>query len=215
MGLHDYERLSSEIYPLKTTAGKERSFLEVMARNTNWLNSVLPYVSKEDPIINLFNRQVFKATKLREELFFVQCKIYNEDDKINDFTFVVNENTIYKRFRIYKEKNSDQFYNKHELPLNKFIDLMLCYNCKIDLRLFNNESESLKEIFENVNRSYEYYKEWKLKNGLLIEPVGIQHYNKRTWIYLLTEYNVENLDLDYKNPKSDAYYDDNFAKKYN
>lgn len=215
MGLHDYEHLSAKIHPVKTTTGKERSYLVAMANNVNWLNSVYPWVLKDDPITDLFNRPVFKATKLREEIFFIKCKLYNIDGDINEFVFVVNEHSIYKRFRIYREKNSSLFFTNIDTPLNEYIDMIKSCNYRIDLRLFNNEIENLKLIYRDLPAGYQYYENYGFRNGSIIEPISIQHYNKRAWIYLLTTNNIIDLDLDYKNSKSDAYYDDKFALKYN
>lgn len=214
MGLHDYEHLSSTIYPSKSSTGEERTFIDVITKNSNWRAEVCPCVYKNDPFADILNRPVFKATKLREELFFIKCQIYNEDNEINEFTFVVNEYSIYKRFRIYKD-DSNMFFTKNEMDLTKYIQHLKLNDYRISIRLFNNEREELDAILANIPNAYKYYENWKLKSGNVVKIVGIQHYNKRTWIYLLTENNVENLDLDYKNSKSDAFYDNNFAKKYN
>ena len=77
--------------------------------------------------------------------------------------------------------------------------------------------KQLKGIFDNLinNYQYNYYLDWNIRDGMVLEPINIVHYNKRTWIYLLQNHNELNLNLDYKSPSSIAYYDSEFAKKYN
>lgn len=216
MGLFDFERLKEEKYPVKNSTGSYDSVLDIMSKNTNWVEEITPYVLDIDPVASLLNRKVFKATKLREEIYFIKCRCYNLDNGFNEFVFLVNEHTIYKRFRIYK--NDDEFYYKSELNLQNFIKLLKHPDYRKVLKLFNNEISDLPDQIEqayNNTNAYKYYKTWGFRDGMPIEVLNIQHFNKRTWIYLLTTNNTTALDLDYKNTSSDAYFDENFAKKYN
>ena len=85
------------------------------------------------------------------------------------------------------------------------------------MKLFNNENTSLKSIFENLENDYvyNYYLDWEIRDGMILEPININHFNKRTWLFLLQNHNDINLDLDYKSESSVAYYDGEFAKQYN
>lgn len=219
MGLFDYERLSSEMYPVKASSGKVSSFIEQMSNNTNWVKENSVWLSKSDPIVSLLNRKVLKATPLREEIYFVKCQCYDLNGNFNIFTFVVNEHTIFKRFRVYKNITTDiDYFYKSETNLTDYLKYLTDTNYKIALKLFNNEiidlPKTIDQAYNNTN-AYKYYNSWDLRDGMVVEPINIQHYNKRTWIYLLTTHNEENLDIDYKNNNSDAFYDKDFAKKYN
>lgn len=219
MGLFDYEHLSSEMHPLKSSSGKESSFIEYMSSNTNWVKENSIWLNKNDPVVTLLNRKVLKATPLREEVYFVKCNCYNLDGSFNIFTFIVNEHTIFKRFRIYKNKTTDvDYFYKGETNLSEYLSYLTDNNYRITLKLFNNENvdlpKAIDQAYNNTN-TYKYYKSWDLKDGMVLEPINIQHYNKRTWIYLLTTHNEENLDIDYKNSNSDAFYNKDFAKRYN
>lgn len=219
MGLFDYEKLSSVTHPYKRAEDIGVSFLEYMSRNSNWVQDMSQWLNPNDPVVSLLNRNVLKATALREELYFIKCKCYKFDGNYNYFTFVVNEHTIYKRFRIYKTKDeSTEYFYKGNTPLNEYIHKINNPNdYRIVLKLFNNENTSLKGIFDNLinNYQYNYYLDWNIRDGMVLEPINIVHYNKRTWIYLLQNHNELNLNLDYKSPSSIAYYDSEFAKKYN
>lgn len=219
MGLFDYEKLSSVTHPYKKAEDIGISFLEYMSRNSNWVQDMSQWLNPNDPVVSLLNRNVLKATALREELYFIKCKCYKFDGNYNYFTFVVNEHTIYKRFRIYKTKNeSTEYFYKGNTPLNEYIHKINNPNdYRIVLKLFNNENASLKSIFDNLDNNYQYkhYLDWNIRDGMVLEPINVIHYNKRTWIYLLQNHNELNLNLDYKSPSSIAYYDSEFAKKYN
>ena len=217
MGLYDFEHLSTEIFPKKTSTGQKLSVLTVMSNNKNWVKDNAQWLYKEDPIANLFNRTVLKATPLREELYFIKCKCYKKDGSFNYFTFVVNEHTIFKRFRIYKSDDLSDFYLKGHTSLGEYMSYLNENKNKIVIKLFNNETSSLKEVLQNLIGTYQYvhYIDWDFRDGMVVEPINIQHFNKRTWIYLLTINNDDNMMFDYKSASSDAYYDNDFAKKYN
>lgn len=220
MGLYDYEKMHSQEFPVKYNGAKV-SQLEMMSLNKNWLNEVNPYVSSSDPIVKLLNRPVFKATQLREEIYFITCRCYNAESKFNDFTFIVNENTIFKRFRIYKDvSKSDEFFLRGEVNLNEFLTLFNDKNYRKVFRFFGDEqtkfNEALESIDISIEKTYKHYLDYGFTNGMIIEPLNIQHFNKRTWIYLLMTHNtLMNLNLNYKTVGNDAYYDNEFAKKYN
>ena len=137
----------------------------------------------------------------------------------NYFTFVVNEYTIYKRFRIYKSKTEPiEYFYKGNATLQEYVNyLKTPNNYRITMKLFNNENTSLKSIFENLENDYvyNYYLDWEIRDGMILEPININHFNKRTWLFLLQNHNDINLDLDYKSESSVAYYDGEFAKQYN
>lgn len=219
MGLFDYEKLSSVTHPYKKAEDIGISFLEYMSRNSNWVQDTSQWLDPNDPVVSLLNRNVLKATALREELYFIKCKCYKFDGNYNYFTFVVNEHTIYKRFRIYKTKDEPtEYFYKGNTPLNEYIHKINNPNdYRIVLKLFNNENASLKSIFDNLDNNYQYkhYLNWNIRDGMVLEPINMIHYNKRSWIYLLQNHNELNLNLDYKSPSSIAYYDREFAKKYN
>lgn len=219
MGLFDYENLSSVTHPYKKAEDIGVSFLEYMSKNSNWVQDMSQWLNPNDPVVSLLNRNVLKATALREELYFIKCKCYKFDGNYNYFTFVVNEHTIYKRFRIYKTKDEPtEYFYKGNTPLYEYIHKLNNPNdYRVVLKLFNNENASLKSIFDNLDNDYQYnyYLDWDIRDGMVLEPINIIHYNKRSWIYLLQNHNELNLNLDYKSPSSIAYYDSEFAKKYN
>lgn len=219
MGLFDYENLSSVTHPYKKAEDIGVSFLEYMSKNSNWVKDTSQWLDPNDPVVSLLNRNVLKATALREELYFIKCKCYKFDGNYNYFTFVVNEHTIYKRFRIYKTKDEPtEYFYKGNTPLYEYIHKLNNPNdYRVVLKLFNNENASLKSIFDNLDNDYQYkhYLDWNIRDGMVLEPINITHHNKRTWIYLLQNHNEINLGLDYKSPSSIAYYDSEFAKKYN
>lgn len=219
MGLFDYEKLKSEIHPYKKSSDIGTNFLEYMSKNWNWVQENAQWLNPNDPVVSLLNRKVLKATKLREELYFIKCKCYKFDGSFNYFTFVVNEHTIYKRFKIYTSKTETvDYFFKGNTPLNEYIGyLQNPFNYRISIKFFNNESSFLKSVFDNLENNYDYkhYLEWDIRDGMIVKPINITHYNKRTWIYLLQTHNENNMNLDYKSSSSDAYYDDDFAKKYN
>ena len=219
MGLFDYENLKNTIHPYKKASDVGISYLEYMSKNKNWVDENSKWLDPSDPIVSLLNRTVLKATPLRGEIYFITCKCYKLDGSYNYFTFVVNEYTIYKRFRIYKSKTEPiEYFYKGNATLQEYVNyLKTPNNYRITMKLFNNENTSLKSIFENLENDYvyNYYLDWEIRDGMILEPININHFNKRTWLFLLQNHNDINLDLDYKSESSVAYYDGEFAKQYN
>lgn len=212
MAINDYEYYSttksSVYYKNENNEYVTQTKLEALLKNYVYLTQIKQYFSAKDLLSELLNRYVMKTTKLREDIHAITVNTYNvETSKFNTFTFLVNDRSLYKRFRIYKNSDMNDYYTKSELSPKKFINKMIQDpNCVVKINFYQFEWDDLKTIksgIENINSKFGFYK------SCIGTPIGCETYNKRMWIALLTP------DFDsYSISGSTSYYNESLDLKY-
>lgn len=163
----------------------------------------------------VFNDNIFKVTKLREEIYFINVCI-KQQDKPRIFTILaVNDKTFWKRFNIkYVNPNTGIRYTLAQKDFNNSaMDLINeCINHP------NDYSISMRYIYDEEKRQLAYYEDDenitdpKSENNFIdpdiaiVEFSGVAHYNKRTWIAILTGdgYGITYAD-EIDNPRLESY----------
>lgn len=141
---------------------------------------------------NIFNDNIFKVTKLREEIYFIKVSIKQQDKPRINTILAVNDRTFWKRFTI-------RYINpitKEETRLNAK-DFNFSASDVITDCINNPSNFSIKMyyIYDEKDRQVEYFNTTypDLENPKdderfidpdisVVEFVGAAHYNKRTWL---------------------------------
>ena len=93
MGAFDYEKSKEE--KVADTTRNERT-----SKNTVYLLEYGKYTTASRGFIaNVLNRPVYTYTKLREDIFYIHCRLFTENDSLN-YIFIVNEKSFWKRFTV-------------------------------------------------------------------------------------------------------------------
>ena len=102
MGAFDYEKSKEE--KVADTTRNERT-----SKNTVYLSEYGKYTTASRGFIaNVLNRPVYTYTKLREDIFYIHCRLFTENNSLN-YIFIVNEKSFWKRFTVFNSthENSD------------------------------------------------------------------------------------------------------------
>lgn len=173
--------------------------------------------------INIFNDNIFKVTKLREDIYFIKVSIKQQDKPRINTILAVNDRTFWKRFTI---RYTDTI-TKEEMKLNakdfNFSAADLIRDC---INNPSNFSIKMYYIYDEKNRQVEYFNttypdlENPKDNENFIDPeiaivefIGVTHYNKRTWLAILDDNGIIYKDVNddpnlesYKTENSNTYY---------
>ena len=173
--------------------------------------------------INIFNDNIFKVTKLREDIYFIKISIKQQDKPRINTILAVNDRTFWKRFTI---RYTDPI-TKEEMKLNakdfNFSAADLIRDC---INNPSNFSIKMYYIYDEKNRQVEYFNttypdlENPKDNENFIDPeiaivefIGVTHYNKRTWLAILDDNGIIYKDVNddpnlesYKTENSNTYY---------
>lgn len=222
MGLRDYEEMSYKVNP---DDPNEKSKLDLIKENQHFLYSFTKYCLKNS-YNGIINRHCFKFSRLRDEIYFIQCALTRIDNSTptNVYTFVVNEKSFWKRFSIYlKDSPGKMLMKGDETTVN--ILTKLCNNSglvdKCYLNILGSEKTKLDNFYNDAYSSdQEKLKKLNLVDGALCKFVSFYHYNKHVWLDLLNT-NVDDPELvgdenyvnaefgDYKDSNSEAFYNPN------
>lgn len=141
---------------------------------------------------NIFNDNIFKVTKLREDIYFIKVSIKQQDKPRINTILAVNDRTFWKRFTI-RYTNP---ITKEETRLNAK-DFNFSASDVITDCINNPSNFSIKMyyIYDEKDRQIEYFntKYPDLENPkdeenfidpeiAVVEFIGVTHYNKRTWL---------------------------------
>lgn len=144
---------------------------------------------------NIFNDNIFKVTKLREDIYFIKVSIKQQDKPRINTILAVNDRTFWKRFTI-RYTNP---ITKEETRLNAK-DFNFSASDVITDCINNPSNFSIKMyyIYDEKDRQVEYFNTTypDLENPkdderfidpdiAVVEFVGVTHYNKRTWLAIL------------------------------
>lgn len=217
MGAYDYEYYNKKksIFPVKSE--DKISMLEEMIGSgevipdlrPSFANQIRGYFDDQNDYTKLFNRSVFKISRLREDVYLFNTLITNfENNDINSFVFAVNSRTIFRRFRVYK-KDEIQPYPIKDLAVRDFINLLLDSQNRITLHFWKNEQELIETNKTLTNFNFQYYK-FGLFEGMPINITNYTNYNKRLLIGIINETNL----LQFNNPSSDSYFNDELFEYY-
>ena len=173
--------------------------------------------------INIFNDNIFKVTKLREDIYFIKVSIKQQDKPRINTILAVNDRTFWKRFTV---RYTDPI-TKEEMKLNakdfNFSAADLIRDC---INNPPNFSIKMYYIYDEKNRQVEYFNttypdlENPKDNENFIDPeiaivefIGVTHYNKRTWLAILDDNGIIYKDVNddpnlesYKTENSNTYY---------
>lgn len=144
---------------------------------------------------NIFNDNIFKVTKLREDIYFIKVSIKQQDKPRINTILAVNDRSFWKRFTI---RYTDPI-TKEETKLNakdfNFSASNIITDC---INNPSNFSIKMYYIYDEKDRQNEYFKTNypDLKNPkdnenfidpeiAVVEFIGVTHYNKRTWLAIL------------------------------
>ena len=174
---------------------------------------------------NIFNDNIFKVTKLREDIYFIKVSIKQQDKPRINTILAVNDKTFWKRFSI---KYIDPT-TKEEVKLNgKDFNFSASNVIRDCINNPSNFSIKMYYIYNEKDRQLEYFNttypdlENPKNSESFIDPelsvvefIGMTHYNKRTWLAILITndggityidvYDDPNLGS-YKNENSNTYY---------
>ena len=173
--------------------------------------------------INIFNDNIFKVTKLREDIYFIKVSIKQQDKLRINTILAVNDRTFWKRFTV---RYTDPI-TKEEMKLNaKDFNFSAADLIRDSINNPSNFSIKMYYIYDEKNRQVEYfnttypYLENPKDNENFIDPeiaivefIGVTHYNKRTWLAILDGNGIIYKDINddpnlesYKTENSNTYY---------
>lgn len=216
---------------LKKIKFRNVSKLDYIANNLDYLYDYVEYLQLNLPGA-IFNRHVFKFTRLREEIIFLTVRLSNSSGtgKKSVFRFSVNEKSFWNRFTI-TNANGEK-YNKYDYDPIQIIQYALAKSPSIgSIRLQITDDEKEK-FLTYVNSAQENLKQQllnlNLTNDSIVEILDFTHYSKLTWCYFLNNFitnypssslsiklgksNRANVEVgsglsDYKNSGSEGFYD--------
>lgn len=182
MGAQDYETLATTMcngVPKLQKICENKNFLRFLGKDIEDYNAIAP-----------LNKHCFKFTKLREDCYFILCKLsanieveeLDGDEKpiittkhVEETRFVlVNEMSFYKRFKIYKNSTSMDIYRySFENNIVDIINSAINHDGKlvdhIQLALLETETEYLTK--NKINTAF--------VNNADCEFLSVYTFNKR------------------------------------
>ena len=198
MGLFDYENF------------KKSGKLYKIYKNTNFCLSLGINLLNNDLFGKALNYHCFRFTKMREEIYFIQCdvmyKTEAEDKYISTpFIFLVNEESFWKRFRIYLKYDPNARLTSHDTNIMDFLNKLSsrsiqCNRIELNIlpiekkyidclyntyKLTNNLLSSSKKDVELITKDNDTMYNC-IKNGAICNITGFFHYNKRICIDLFS-----------------------------
>ena len=202
--------------------GSNISKFTKLISNSDFFIPIARSLQRTKPI-NIFNDNIFKVTKLREDIYFIKVSIKQQDKPRINTILAVNDRTFWKRFTI---RYTDPI-TKEEMKLNSkdfnFSAADLIRDC---INNPSNFSIKMYYIYDEKNRQVEYFNttypdlENPKDNENFIDPeiaiiefIGETHYNKRTWLAILDDNGIIYKDINddpnlesYKTENSNTYY---------
>ena len=202
--------------------GSNISKFTKLISNSDFFIPIARSLQRTKPI-NIFNDNIFKVTKLREDIYFIKVSIKQQDKPRINTILAVNDRTCWKRFTI---RYTDPI-TKEEMKLNSkdfnFSAADLIRDC---INNPSNFSIKMYYIYDEKNRQVEYFNttypdlENPKDNENFIDPeiaiiefIGETHYNKRTWLAILDDNGIIYKDINddpnlesYKTENSNTYY---------
>lgn len=172
MGAFDYEKSKKEI-----VGGLTRN--QRTTENTVFLNEYGRYTTVQKGYIsNVINRPVYSYTKLREEIFYIHCRLFTENDSLN-YIIAVNERSFWKRFTVLY--NGVKIIKENGISVKDIIrECALRPNeYRIQLNIYQFESIEIS----NCNNEIEKLKFFN--NGTLVKFSTYRCKNKRLWLNYL------------------------------
>jgi hypothetical protein len=195
-----------------------------LVSNSKFFIPIARSLQKTKPT-NIFNDNIFKVTKLREDIYFIKVSIKQQDKPRINTILAVNDRTFWKRFTI---RYTDPITNE-ETKLNaKDFDYSASDIITDCINNPSNFSIKMYYIYDEKDRQIEYFNTTypDLENPkdsesfidpeiAVVEFVGVSHYNKRTWLAILISDGsgiiyTDNTDIpnleSYKTVNSNTYY---------
>ena len=169
-----------------------------LVKNASYFLPIARSLKKTFPA-RVFNENIFKVTKLREEIYFINVTI-KQQDKNRIFTILaVNDKSFWKRFNIKRiDLETDIRYTCIPRDYNNSA-FELINEC---IRNPSSYIISMRYIYDEETKQLEYFntlpEEERPENPKLeanfidpdiaiIEFTGVTHYNKRAWLAFLAE----------------------------
>jgi len=172
---------------------------------------------------NIFNDNIFKVTKLREDIYFIKVSIKQLDKPRIDTILAVNDRTFWKRFTVrYINPVTNEETRLSAKDFN-FSAADLINNCvnnpsNFSIKMYYIYNEKERQITYFTSKYYDV--ENPKDNESFIDPeiavvefIGVTHYNKRTWLAILDGSGIKyTASIDdpnlgsYKTENSNTYY---------
>ena len=221
-GGNQFAYRNKRIGTTSSDTGSNISKFTKLISNSDFFIPIARSLRRTKPI-NIFNDNIFKVTKLREDIYFIKVSIKQQDKPRINTILAVNDRTFWKRFTI---RYTDPI-TKEEMKLNakdfNFSAADLIRDC---INNPSNFSIKMYYIYDEKNRQDEYFNttypdlENPKDNENFIDPeiaivefIGVTHYNKRTWLAILDENGIIYKDVNddpnlesYKTENSNTYY---------
>lgn len=195
--LNDFPNTSQFAYRSKESPDNVSEYNKLV-KNTSYFLPIARSLKKSFPA-KVFNENIFKVTKLREEIYFINVTI-KQENKPRLFTILaVNDKSFWKRFNIkYVDPQTNIRYVCNQRDYNNSA-LELINDC---IKTPSNYDISMRYIYDEESKQNEYFNnlpdEEKPENPKLeynfidpdiavIEFTGVTHYNKRAWLAFLAE----------------------------
>lgn len=201
--------------------GNNISKFTKLISNPNFFIPIARSLLKTKPT-NIFNDNIFKVTKLREDIYFIKVSIKQQDKPRINTILAVNDRSFWKRFSI---RYTDPI-TKKETKLNakdfnfsasNLIDDCVNNSSNFSIKMYYiyNEKDRQNEYFNTTYHDLENPKDNKNfidPDIAIVEFIGVAHYNKRTWLAILDDGIIykdaaddPNLES-YKTENSNTYY---------
>lgn len=172
MGAFDYEKSKEE--KVADTTRNERT-----SKNTVYLSEYGKYTTASRGFIaNILNRPVYTYTKLREDIYYIHCRLFTENDSLN-YIFVVNEKSFWKRFTVLH--NGIKIIKDNGISVRDMLrNCMIRPNeYQIQLNIYKFESVELTGCTSD-NDKLKFF-----KNATLVKFTTYRCKNKRLWLNYL------------------------------
>lgn len=144
---------------------------------------------------NIFNDNIFKVTKLREDIYFIKVSIKQQDKPRINTILAVNDRTFWKRFTIRYTNpitKEETRLNAKDFNFSASDVITDCINnpsnFSIKMYYIYNEKDRQVEYFNTTYPDLENPKDDERfidPDISVVEFIGATHYNKRTWLAIL------------------------------
>lgn len=204
MGLRDYEEFSTT----EISEGKTRlqNLLDTATYDSK--NHFIYFYMKDCLKASLgeaVNRHCFKFSRLRDEIYFINCYLVNPNEtnknvsdennilnKIHYFNFVVNDKSFWNRFTIYLKSDPNVPLTKNKNITCLDVLKMITNSDIVDRCTINLLPYEIEKIDDIINKTVglsnkQILLNYNIVDGALCKIINYRNYNKRIWYELLTQ----------------------------
>lgn len=169
MGAFDYEKSKED-----KSGGVSRN--QRTKENTIYLSEYSKATTSQRSFIaNIINRPVYTYTKLREDIFYIHCRLFTENDSFN-YIITVNEKSFWKRFTILH--NGVKVIKEDGVTVRDLLRFCMTRpnEYRIQLNIYQFETVDLSGCSSELDKLKFF------KNGTLVKFSTYRCKNKRLWL---------------------------------